>query len=389
MNINRLVNIPKQSFFLFGPRGTGKTTFIKNVMGKKALYIDLLEPDTFRLYSAYPETLIKVIKGQVPDTVIIDEVQKVPEILEVVHKLIEEEKIQFVLTGSSARKLKKTGANLLGGRAFYCKMHPFVASELKEQFSLEAALMTGLIPVIVMSSDRSRSLSAYVDVYLKEEIAMEGFARNLGAFNRFLEVVSFSHAGILNVSNVSRECQIERRVIAGYLEILEDLLLAYRIPVFTRRAKRKTSVHPKFYFYDAGLYRRLRQRGPLDTNDEIHGPALEGLVGQHLRAYSDYSLKSAGLFFWHSAAGNEVDFILYGDETFIAIEVKNTSTANPHDFHGLYSFGDEYPEAKLILLYRGKELYKHKNILVIPCYEFLLNIDKYCASSGHTPAIDF
>jgi predicted AAA+ superfamily ATPase len=228
-----------------------------------------------------------------------------------------------------------------------------------------------------MSSDKNRALSSYIDIYLKEEIAMEGLTRNLGGFTRFLETLSFSHGNVLNISNISRECQVERRVVSGYLEILEDLLLAYQIPVFNRRAKRKTTVHPKFYYYDTGLYRRLRQRGPLDSNDEIQGPAMEGLVGQHLRAYSDYALDSVKLFFWRSVAGNEVDFILYGDKTFAAIEVKNTSVTHPHDFHGLYSFCDEYPEARAIMLYRGKEILQHRNILVVPCNEFLLNMGKY------------
>jgi predicted AAA+ superfamily ATPase len=371
--ITRHIKIPKGSFFLFGPRGTGKSTYVKKLIKRNTMYIDFLDPETFRTFSAFPETLIKTINAGNPDLVIIDEVQKVPQILEVVHKVMEEKKIRFILTGSGARKLKRSEADLLGGRALYCKMHPFTAGELGTSFLIDKALQTGLIPVIERSSDPALTLSAYVEIYLREEIQAEGLVRNLGAFTRFLEIISFSHGSVLNISNVARECQTGRSIVTGYIDILEDLLLAYRLPVFAKRAKRKTASHPKFYLFDNGLYRRLRQRGPLDIESEISGPALEGLVGQHLRAYTDYALADVKLFYWRSLAGNEVDFVLYGGNTFTALEVKNARVLNPLDYNGLTSFGDDYPEAKLLLLYRGSILMKHKNILVIPVEIFLKN----------------
>jgi predicted AAA+ superfamily ATPase len=375
--IKRDINIPGTSFFLFGPRGTGKSTFIKRLIDSDTLYIDFLDQETFRTYAAFPETLLKTVSAVNPLRVIIDEVQKVPQILDVVHKLIEEKKVVFILTGSGARKLKKTGADLLGGRAVYCRMHPFTAHELGTAFSLDKALQTGLIPVVERSIDPARTLSAYVDIYLREEIMAEGLVRNLGTFTRFLEIISYSHGAVLNVSNLARECQISRGIVSGYIDILEDLLLAYQLPVFARRAKRKTASHPKFYLFDNGLYRRLRQRGPLDIESEMSGPALEGLVGQHLRAYSDFALPEARLFYWRSMAGNEVDFVLYGGKTFTAVEVKNTKILRPIDYHGLTSFGDDYPEASLALLYRGTIPLKHKNIHVVPVEMFLKSPGDY------------
>jgi predicted AAA+ superfamily ATPase len=230
-------------------------------------------------------------------------------------------------------------------------------------------LQTGLIPVVERSPQPSKTLSAYVDIYLREEIMTEGLVRNLGTFTRFLEIISYSHGAVLNVSNIARECQTSRGIVTGYIDILEDLLLAYRLPVFAKRAKRKTASHPKFYLFDNGLYRRLRQRGPLDIESEISGPALEGLVGQHLRAYSDFALPSM--------AGNEVDLVLYGGKTFTAIEVKNTKVPRPTDYNGLTSFGDDYPEASLILLYRGSVPMIHKNISVVPVELFLKRPEDY------------
>jgi predicted AAA+ superfamily ATPase len=375
--IKRHIKIPETSFFLFGPRGTGKSTFVKSLISNDTLYIDFLDPETFRTYSAFPETLLKTVDAINPKQVIVDEVQKVPAILEVVHKIMEEKKIKFILAGSGARKLKKEGADLLGGRAVYCRMHPFTAGELGKSFSLDKSLQTGLIPVVERSNDPAKTLSAYVDIYLREEIQTEGMVRNLGTFTRFLEIVSFSHGAVLNVSNLAMECQTGRGIVTGYIDILEDLLLAYRLPVFAKRAKRKTASHPKFFLFDNGLYRRLRQRGPLDIESEISGPALEGLVGQHLRAYSDFALPQAMLYYWRSMAGNEVDFVLYGGKTFKAVEVKNTKVIRPKDYNGLVSFGDDYPEAGLLLLYRGSIPMKHRNILVLPVEMFLKDPGKF------------
>ncbi|KAF0134952.1 MAG: putative ATPase [Candidatus Saganbacteria bacterium] len=370
--INRFFPLEEQSFFLFGPRGTGKSTLIKEAFSK-AIYIDLLLPDIYRNYSGRPERLKDLVYAQPNGSVfILDEVQKIPEILEVVHSLLEEKKgWQFILTGSSARKLKRANIDLLAGRALLRHLHPFIAAELKELFSLESALNIGLLPVVLDSKDPAETLKSYINLYIREEVHLEGLTRNIGDFSRFLETISFSHGSILNISNVARESQIERKTVECYVNILEDLLIAFRLPAFSKRAKRKVSVHPKFYYFDAGVFRSLRPSGPLDRGGDIIGAALEGLVAQHLRAWIDYKKYDSNLFFWRTSAGSEVDFIVYGQDIFWAIEVKNSALIHNSDLRPLKSFGEEYPEAKKILLYRGKEEIIRNDIKIQPCESFL------------------
>jgi predicted AAA+ superfamily ATPase len=371
----RFFEAPRQSFFLFGPRGTGKSTWLHHAM-PDALFIDLLQPDIARELAARPERLIDLVRGA-PNraTVVVDEVQRVPELLNVVHALIESpDRRQFVLTGSSARKLRRGGVDLLAGRAVVRTLHPFMAAEL-DRFDLHAALTRGLLPLVVAAEQPDDVLRAYASLYLDEEVRLEGWARNVGAFARFLEAMSFSHAAVLNVANVARECQVERRTVAAYVEVLEDLLLSFRVPVFARRARRATSVHPKFYFFDAGVFRSLRPRGPLDRPEEIEGAALEGLVAQHLRAWIAYRGADVDLCFWRTRAGAEVDFVLYGADCFAAIEVKHAARVRPEDLRGLDAFGEDYPEAELLLLYQGTQNERRGRVWVRPVDEFLRELE--------------
>jgi predicted AAA+ superfamily ATPase len=200
---------------------------------------------------------------------------------------------------------------------------------------------------------------------------MEGLVRNIGNFSRFLESISFSHSSVLNISNVARDCEVERKVVEGYVGILEDILLGWRLPIFTKRAKRKLSSHPKFYLFDTGVFRSLRPHRPLDRPEEIEGQALEGLVAQHLRAWVAYSRLKRELFFWKTRSGAEVDFVIYGPDGVWAIEVKNTRKIRPEDLRGLRSFKEEYPRSKTFLLYRGKDQFVKEDILCGPCENFL------------------
>jgi len=366
---------PADHFFLLGPRGTGKTWLTQRCF-PEALRVDLLEPETLRSLSARPERLRELIAAR-PEVlqVVIDEVQKLPELLEVVHLLIEEKQgIQFIFTGSSARKLRRTGVNLLGGRAAQNSLHPFMASELGNQFKLEEALRLGMLPIVRGGKDPEEILRAYNGLYLREEVQMEGLVRNVGSFSRFLEAISFSQATVLNLANVARECHVNRKTVEGYLEILEDLLLAFRVPIFTRRAKRELAAHPKFFFFDVGVFRANRPSGPLDSSSEIDGAALESLVAQHLRAWCDYSDDNHQLYYWQTRSKVEVDFIIYGKGCFYALEVKNSAHIRPEDLRGLKSFGEDFPESHRWLLYRGRERLLRDGVLCVPCEEFLLQL---------------
>jgi predicted AAA+ superfamily ATPase len=373
--IGRFLQAPQASYFLFGPRGTGKSTWLRATY-EDALWIDLLAPDVHRQYSARPERLRELVAGN-PDkaVVIIDEVQKAPILLDVVHELIERRAgPRFVLTGSSARKLRREGVDLLAGRALLRFLHPFMAAELGDRFRMESALTQGLVPLIWDADQPAEALKAYIGLYLREEVQMEGLVRQFGQFSRFLEAVSFSHGTALNLSAVARECQVSRKTVEGYLSILEDLLLSFQVPVFTKRAQRHLSAHPKFYWFDAGVFVAIRPAGPLDRPEEIAGAALEGLVAQHLRAWIDYTGSDFTLTFWRTKSGNEVDFVVYGRDGFWAVEVKHTPTIRPADLRGLRAFREDYPEATLRLLYRGRETLEIDGILCLPCEDFLIRL---------------
>ena len=366
------------SFFLFGPRGTGKSTWLR-ALREQALWIDMLDPETVRLFQARPERLLERIDAQPLITdVVIDEVQKVPAILDVVHKLVEGDRpLRFILTGSSARKLRRGAANLLAGRLTELHMHPFMAAELGQAFDLQRALEVGLVPLIWSASEPQNTLRAYASLYLQQEVQAEALVRNVSAFARFLEAISFSHGSLLNLAEVARECQVGRKTVEGYLEILEDLLLSFRLPVFTRRAKRHLVAHDKFFYFDAGVYRSIRPKGPLDSPEDIEGMALEGLIAQHLRAWASYRNVPAELSYWRTKSGSEVDFVVYGDDVFVAIEVKRSRNVHHTDLRALKAFKEDYPEAQVCLLYMGQEEIKMGDVLCLPCDSFLKKLDPH------------
>lgn len=362
----RLFKAPDhKSFFLFGPRGTGKTYWVRKNF-KKALYLDLLEAELFVDLTANPGLLEKLIPKNFDDWVIIDEVQKIPALLNEVHRLIEKKRQRFVLTGSSARQLRKRGVNLLAGRALTYSMHPLTAIELKSAFDLEKAVNFGMLPSIQTEPNPKKYLKSYVKTYLREEVLHEGITRNLGAFSRFLIAASFSQGSILNITEVARECGIDRKVVMGYFDILEDLLLSFRLPSFTKRAKRKVVSHPKFYYFDVGVYRAIRPTGPLDSPEEIGGIALETLFFQQLIAINDYFQGDFEFFYWRTATGLEVDFIAYGPKGIFAFEIKRGRRHKPSDLRGLLEFKKAYPMATLYLINSSKQVIQEGDIQIVP-----------------------
>lgn len=370
---NRIIKIPFEttsSIFLFGPRGTGKTQWLKTHV-PHALYLDLLDFSLFSSLSAQPQRLSNLIPPKFDGWVIIDEVQRIPELLNEVHRLIEERKLRFFLTGSSARSLKRKGVNLLAGRALTYYMHPLTIQEMGESFNSQHALKYGMLPVAATHNDPQKYLESYVQTYLREEVLQEGLTRNIGAFTRFLEIASFSQGSLLNYTEIGRELGINRLMVANYFTILEDLLLAVMIPPFTHRAKRKTIAHNKFYFFDTGVYRIVKPSGPLDSSEEAEGVALETLILQSLRAINDYYNFGYKIHFWRTLSGIEVDFILYGPRGLHAFEIKRSSTITPKHLKGLHSFAQDYPEAKLYLIHMGKHTEYYDNVIALPLVEAL------------------
>lgn len=366
----RTLKLPCGSCFLLGPRGTGKSTWINHVL-PDALRIDLLKESTFAELVGHSDRLESMADAQDASTIVIDEVQKLPALLDEVHRLIESRKFRFVLTGSSARKLRRSGANLLAGRARTLTMHPFTASELGARFDLKRAIRHGLLPTVWSEGGADDYLRGYVGTYLREEVQQEAMVRNLGGFSRFLEAASFSQASQLNIQAVAADCGINRKTVENHFDLLEDLLLAVRLPVFRRKAARKLTSHPKFFFFDAGVYRGLRPRGPLDADSDIDGAAIETLLFESLRAENANRQLGYELFFWRTPEGAEVDFVLYGQRGLQAFEVTRSSIFRESDLAGLRLFCSDYPSARGHLFYGGTKRYRIGAIEVTPLGEGL------------------
>lgn len=349
----RTLRPPAQSFFLFGPRGTGKSSWLRQEL-PGAFTFDLLDQRTWLTLHAEPWRLERLVPPDHADWVVIDEVQRAPALLDEVHRLIEGRGWRFALTGSSARTLRRRGTNLLAGRALTLAMHPLTRAELGPDFDLAHTLRYGSLPATqVARATAGEFLHSYVATYLREEVLQEGLTRNLAGFHRFLEAASFSQGAPLNVAAVARDCAVPRKTVDDYFAILDDLMLAIRVPPFTRRARRDVQQHPKFYFFDAGVYRAIRPRGPLDSDEEIDGAALETLVLHEIRATNDAWHLGYQLHYWRTRDGKEVDFVLYGERGLHAIEVKRGDRLRDGDLDALRLFMADYPEATATVIYGG------------------------------------
>ena len=345
--IARLLNVrnmlERRSCFLFGPRQTGKSTLIRQQLGDFPTY-NLLDQALFVRLSQNPGLIREAL---VPETtvVVIDEIQKMPDLLNEVHLMIEEHGVRFLLTGSSARSLRRKGVNLLGGRARSRTLHPFVRAELGEQFNLARALEYGLLPSIYFSDAPREDLAAYAGDYLKEEVAAEAVVRNIGAFSRFLEVAALGHGEMINFSNLASDAQVPVSTVREYYAILKDTFIAHEVPAFSGTAKRKAVSTAKYYLFDIGLARHLQGRRGLAPGTPEYGSAFESYIFQEIKAFCDHHLLETPRY-WRSKSGFEVDF-LFAD---IAVEVKAKRVVGARDLRGLRALREESLFAQHLLV---------------------------------------
>lgn len=374
----RLLTPPEQSFFLFGPRGSGKSTWARRAF-PSAYRFDLLEEGLYQELlsdaSLFASRLRTFKRGE---WVWVDEVQRLPSLLNEVHRFIEDAGLRFILTGSSARKLRRTGMNLLAGRALTRTMYPLLPAELSREFDLEKVLSYGSLPIVWSSPSRQDTLKAYVQTYLKEEIQAEALARNLAGFARFLPIAALFHARTMNVSALAREAGVSRMTVSGYLDVLEDTLLAFRLPAYEAKLRVRERKHPKLYWIDPGLVRAVKkQLTPLAQ--EERGPLLEGFVAVVLRAYGEYTGLFDDLAYWSptDAARTEVDFLLRKGDHFLAIEVKSSPRFSGDTLGGLRAIASLRGLTRRLLIYTGpKELRTEDGIDVWPVSKLFHAIER-------------
>ena len=357
--------LEKKSCFLFGPRQTGKSSLIRHSLKKVPVY-NLLDNPTFLSLSRTPQKLGQEI-GSATRMVVIDEIQKLPSLLDQVHQLIEEKKVRFLLTGSSARKLRRGGVNLLGGRARSRTLHPFIYHELKKEFDLLKALNAGLIPSIFFSDSPEEDLESYVSDYLKEEVAAEGLTRNIPAFSRFLDVAGLCNGRLINYSEISNDAQVPRSTVQEYFQILKDTLIGQELPAWGQTLIRKPIGTSKFYFFDIGVVRFLQHRSSLKSGSPEFGEAFETYFFHELKSFVDYT-QCRGLHYWRSLSGFEVDFILADS---VAIEVKAKSTLSRQDLKGLKALKEEKKLKHYVLVNLEERPSLVDGIHVIPWQMFL------------------
>lgn len=367
------IDLPaKQSAFLWGARKTGKSTYLREAFPQSLVY-DFLKTDMFFAFMKDPALLREHVLAQkeavLKHPIILDEVQKIPHILDEVHWLIENKRLRFVLCGSSARKLKRGHANLLGGRAWRYEMFPFVSAELKE-FDLLRALNHGLVPDHYLREEYVKSLEAYVQDYLKEEIFAEGLTRNIPAFSRFFEAMAFSHGQLTNYSNIARDCGVDYKTVREYYQILVDTFLGTRIEPFSKRQSRQViSQAAKFYLFDVGVAGFLTKRVFREERGEEFGRAFEHFILTELLAYRSYRGRGFEIRFWRTKSGLEVDFILGKGE--VALEVKGGPRVDNKDLRSLAAFSDEFKPKRSILVCNEKQERLHGKIRILPWRTFL------------------
>ena len=355
--------LEKRSFFLLGPRQTGKTSLIRHLLPNVPFY-DLLDSSTYLALSRQPDRLAQELGPS--KRVIIDEIQQLPSLLNEVHRLIEARGVHFLLTGSSARKLRRGGMNLLGGRAWVKYLHPLTYMELGERFDLHRAMERGLLPSIYFSEAPQADLQAYAGLYLQQEIMAEGATRNIPAFSRFLKIAAHSNGGIVNFTNIASDAQVARTTVYEYYEILKDTLILRELPPWRKTVKRKPLASSKYYFFDVGIVSALQGR-PFRAGTPEFGEAFETFLMHELACHSDY-FSGAPLSFWRSTSGFEVDFII-GDHT--AVEVKAKENVSFQDLKSLRVLGEEKQLKRYLCVCLEPRRREVDGICILPFGEFL------------------
>lgn len=360
--------IGNETAFLWGVRQSGKTTLLKQLF-PNSIYIDLLLSNEFFRFKSNPELLRQIIDANKPkEPVIIDEIQRIPELLNEIHWLITNTSTRFILSGSSPRKILRSDVNLLGGRALRYELYPLVFAEITD-FDLLKALNSGLIPRHYLSENPKKLLEAYIGSYLKDEIIAEAQIRNVGAFTKFLEGAAFSNGEIVNYANIATDCGVSSITVKAYFQILEDTLMGRFLPAFTKKQKRRVVMAHKFYFFDVGIANHLLKRSGITPKTEVFGHAFEHFIYQEIFAHSKYSDLNYSLCYWRTSSQLEVDFILGDNE--VAIEVKSTDNITNRHLNGLKGFASEFAVRRQIIVSMDPYHRKIGEIEVIPWGKFL------------------
>ena len=365
-----------ETFFLWGPRQAGKTTLLRQHYGE-CRWVDLLKADQFRRYVVNPEFLRQEVEaedGGDRTQVVIDEVQKVPALLDEVHWLMENRNVQFALCGSSTRKVRRGAANLLGGRAVRYRLHGLTAAEIGPGFDLDRLLNHGYLPRIFGAERPGRLLDAYVADYLKEEVAAEGLVRNLPAFSGFLDAAALSDGELINLSNIGTDCGVSAHTAKSYFEILEDTLLGRWLPAYRKRPKRRVIGAPKFYVADVGVVNRLARRGRLSRGSEAYGRAFENWVFHELSAWLDYADDGDALSYWRVAGGTEVDFVI--GEMRLAVEAKASARIVARHLKGLRSLVRDHPDVgrRVVVCLEDRVRRTEDGIDILPAETFVARL---------------
>ncbi|RME59891.1 MAG: ATP-binding protein [Candidatus Dadabacteria bacterium] len=370
--IKRYINLSKllerKSFFFFGPRGVGKTTLIHSQLKDRATIINLLDSRYFTKLLAEPSLLEEIAAANKSSLVVIDEIQKIPSLLDEVHRLIEEKGIRFLLTGSSARKLRRGGVNLLAGRAWKAELFPLTYYELDKRFNLERYLKVGGLPSVYLSSDPEEELFAYVDTYLKEEIMHEALVRRLPPFTRFLASVALSSGNIINYTKIANDAQLSPSTAREYFHLLEDTLIGFTVPPWRESKKRKAIQTAKFYLFDIGVVNTLQKMELGYHSLPDAGKSFEHFIAMELRAFLSYTRNKSKLTFWRSIYGQEVDFVI-GQQ--LALEVKLTKTVTKRHLKGLKAIKEEGVFSKYFIISQDKIPAEDNGIIKLHWKDFL------------------